>query len=229
MDKFALLLERLGASKLARRLGVTTRTLHKWARNGVSQRYVPVVDLSFRRHEASRKARRTFVERRIPIPTKRKPGDPSGLDITPHSLPPRARPKLEPIESKRYIGEREFFTLDKPAAEVTVGEIYDAALEQLQQSRRSFAWVKFYFVRYIPFNRLYDGPLAAKQGQWEAVFVTTHVVSEAGIGRIGATDLLESAIGTWIKKAHAWAEPRVVWGAGFEVWTADDNGRDVPF
>lgn len=229
MGALSTLLERLSATKLAKRLGVKPSTIARWIRNGVSERYAPIVDLAFRRHESARKGRRTYVERRIPIPTKRKPGDPAGLDITPRSLPPRSQPKLESIDSKRYIGEREFFPLEKPAAEVTVGEVYDLALAQLERSRRDFVWVKFYFVRYIPFNRLYDGPMTAKQGIWEPIFVTTHVVAEAGIGRLGAQDLLENAIGIWVEKAHAWAETRVIWCAGFEVWTADDNSADVSF
>jgi len=174
------LVARLGIAELARRAGVTPATLKKWLMHGPSARGAGVLATVLRRHETSTKAavtRRRHAQEATGISVPPESELPAGQVLpirTPTGREKKAAFRAEdlgtatkqPIDSIYTVGDIEWVTIGKPVDEVTVNEIVDIAWRIYQDSRRDFIQCKFLFFRYIPFNPLYRGELARKQGTW---------------------------------------------------------------
>jgi transposase-like protein len=173
---------RIGPKALARRLGISPRTLALWIRRGPSRKGAAIVEAVLRRSAAafkaaeSRKRQQRFRESLQPPPQTELP--PS--NTLPRKPPTESREgqriskrrevgqtgRLEVYETDRYLGERQWITIGQPVLDVSVQALIDSILHNWELSGHTWNFVNFLFFRYIPFNPIYTGELMRLQGKW---------------------------------------------------------------
>lgn len=233
------LVARLGVTELARRAGVTPATLKKWLMHGASARGAEALATVLRRHETSTKAAATVKKQKqaawnVPpeselppedaLPTKpptkhdkKKALRAEDVDTTIGHKPVGAIIGHQPIDSIYNIGDVEWVSINKPVDEVEPGEIVDIAWRIYQDSNRDFIQVKFLFFRYIPFNPLYRGEMAKKQGTWVEWWAQTMALEKLGAFTSNVEQILDFS--------YRAAETRVIYLEMIGVLTFDHRSQ----
>lgn len=225
--RLAGLIARLGIAEVARRLGVTARTVRRWDRQGVSARYAPKVDRVASRHVRSAKAaetRRRKFQESLPAPS-----EPYidlqfprlGQTLTPEQVLPTRKPRRseeppsERYQSSRYIGRIYHVSIDRPVLDVDPSEIVDIVFAYWLRHGTTFVWVEFLFFRYIPFNPIYKGELVAKQGTWDAWYSSTPARA--------TSHEVERAIENVMDDAIFAAQRRMQWFSAIKIYLLDET------
>lgn len=213
---FELLVARLGLAEVARRAGVSQATVKRWLREGPSQKGAKALAGILRRHSASTKAaegRRRRMQERVGAQV------PPATELTPEQvLPPRAasesrevkrikqREKTEggvvPIDSEVNIGEETWVTIGRDINDLDNSEVVDSVVSIWQDSGRDYVSVRFFFLRFIPFNPLYKGELAKKAGKWVDFWWRTQAAS--------AKDTITRYVEGYLDLARKKGESRVI-------------------
>lgn len=182
------LASRIGTTKLAKRFGVTERTVKGWLKKGPSSRAVEQVRKVLVRAEGGYKAAET---RRQVERFREGLQPPKESELTPEQVlpkrPPMVAPEVkklrkvhhvksekEPYETEIYTGFRQWVEVNQPVGEVEVQAIVDTALYALENRSESWLYINFLFYRYIPVNPAYvDSFLLSNQGKWVEFFTKT--------------------------------------------------------
>lgn len=250
MKVSAAILARLGAEELARRLGVSPTTVRRWAKVGVPAKRADDVARVERRHLAARtaaehrKAQReaAFRESLPPPPNaSRLPGQLEPEDVLPDAPPPTSVVKAGSEGEDRYesAGEREVdnatrygevftYNIDQPAAQVDPRDIVDLALKHWIDTGRLWCFVKFYCLRYIPFNPLYKGRLVRLQGHWMPWWSSTSVrSSERSIAQSIENLFTGFQAGRHhpVRGIHEVAAERMIWMVQVQIYCLDDREK----
>lgn len=173
--------ERIGPRKLAKRLGITERTLKRWVKKGPSKRYVEAVRRVLVRSEGGLKAAETRVrvsQYRESFPKLPRNELPES-QVIPRRAPDEA-PEVRSIRKARdvsnreipystlqYEGFRKWYDVNKLVQYVDLQSIIDAALFTMENRPLDWIYVNFLFYRYVPIDPTYqDSFLLANQGKW---------------------------------------------------------------
>lgn len=206
------LVARLGLTEVARRVGVSARTVKGWLRKGVSARYQAKVDAVIYRHvrsaraASSAKQRRTFRDS-VPQPPQ--------SELPPEQVKPKAPPApkkrgdgllsegVSKLNTNTFYGEIHTFNIDQPVLLVSAEEIADSVVRLWQERELTFCRGFFLFIRYIPFNPLYKGELIKLQGTWASRWASTEAWS--------TEEPIRKSIARVIRVAQHEAQRRVIW------------------
>lgn len=223
----AILVARLGLDEVARRAGVSPATLRRWLREGPSQKGGAVLAGIIRRHLASVRAsegRRRKAQQRTGVELPAESELPAE-QVLPTKRPDEAREVARlkrregigqgsrPIVSEFNIGETTWETIGKDVNEVSDSELIDIVVEIWRQSGRDNMQVKFFFLRFIPFNPMYKGELQRKQGTWVEQWQSTQAAS--------SPYTMSRYIEFYLERAREWAETRVIFLEMIGVSTFD--------
>jgi hypothetical protein len=189
MKRLWQLISRLGLSEVARRVGVLDTTVTRWLRSGVSSRGKEALYEIFARHERSRVAAATRKkhERVAKARTTRRSRDAFQATVAEAAeipvveaprTPPKARkakdyqtPGAISIDTFRYEGESQTYTIGQPLDDVDDGSIAQLAVSTWQNAKpfRAFCRVVFLFFRFVgrtSKDEWYRGQLIPREGRW---------------------------------------------------------------
>jgi len=239
----AELVARVGLAEVARRVGVRPDTVTRWLRTSVSSRYTKTIAGIIARHLASRRGVETRQKRAkfraaLPMPPEpyREKYRPTLGNLTPDQVLPR-KPPIETeaqlqaarirgghegdntIDTDLYFGESTWMPVGAPVLEVDFAGLADQVIAFWQASARNWCRVIFMFFRYIPFNPLYRGELAAKAGKWFDWWSSTHVN--------GSLQSIYSDMENVWTDARDAAYQRMIWLEAIKVSVFDNKG-DLP-
>lgn len=199
--------------------------------HGASARGAGVLSGILRRHETSTKAavtRRRHAQEATGIQVPPASELPAG-QVLPIRKPTDREKKAafraedlgaatkQPIDSIYNVGDVEWVTIGKPVDEVEASEIVDIAWRIYQDSNRDFIQVKFLFFRYIPFNPLYRGEMAKKQGTWVEWWAQTMALEKLGAFTSNVEQILDFS--------YRAAETRVIYLEMIGVLTFDHRSQ----
>lgn len=211
MEILVALVAKLGISEVARRVGVTNRTIRHWLRHDPSYKGGRIVAEVAARHLRSLRGAETRRQKQQ-AETGIAPPEGAGLpaiDVLP-TAPPKVPPQVsrhEEIDTEFSEGVRVWIEVQKP-----VDENFDDDRDVLRPahtvwagSNRRFCYVKFLFMRYIPRNPGYtrSHELFTKQGKWLDVWMTSKTAA--------TPNDLDRYVGAVLDKARSWSYSRVIW------------------
>lgn len=229
MKKLRQLISRLGLSEVARRVGVLDTTVSRWLRSGVSSRGKEAVYEIFARSErsraaavtrkkrvraakgrATRAAREAFQEEiaeAAQIPVGDAPRTPPKAKRTPDYQTPGA----VPIDTFRYEGESQTFTIGQPLDNVDDGSIAQLAVSTWQNARpfRAFCRVVFLFFRFVgrtSKDEWYRGQLIPREGKWFDWWASTKPFTTASSIDNAVIQTLDTARNHTIGNHVVWLE-----------------------
>ena len=181
------LISRLGASEVARRLGVSTRTIRRWRRRGVPGARQSDVASTIARHLGSRKAWQTrlaamrdqFPTPPAPVEDLLDPGSEPLDEVRPTKTPEEAGltryiGTRDRIESTRWVGTGYTIPVDQGAGDVNWGTLWEEVLAAWDGTGQPFGRIIVHGFKYVPFNPIYTGAMIAKQGTWDARIYSTN-------------------------------------------------------
>jgi len=232
----AQLIARLGLEEVARRIGVTPKTLRGWLRKGPSRSGFEALARVAARHLRSVKASRTrkrHTSFRESIAMPARPfeviNDERTGTLGPEQIKPVERPLSDVVgvysegvtelDTDRYRGEVHTFTVGQPATEVDAEGLANTAVRVWQDSGRTFARTIFLFFRFIPFNPLYKGEMIRKQGKWFDWWDSTKPW--------GTINSIHQSVLNVMEDAQRAAESRIIWVEQMQVHVFDDK-EDLP-
>lgn len=240
------IVSRVGKREIAKRLGISLKTLEIWLRKGPSLSGSIKIAKLIVRHLRSKKSAETRIAVKAESGRSRfnTPAQPTAIpdnaysvNLTDDEVLPVKTPAEErgfkslikqegieignvvPIESAYRKGETRWITIGKPVLEIEANEIYEKANSYWQMSGRTHVRIVFLYFRYIPFNPIYTGEMISKQGKWAHGYLSTQTWP--------VFDDVIRDTNSVIFDLHTWAESRLIWLESIGIETIDERMEPI--